>query len=158
MYKAFLSFFFLGVVACQSNSGNATINRLPIITKQPHIKEIKCDTTINYNIDSFSSEGVEIKACYLNKQLVRAEISLYGSAGRNDLIYLILNDSIIVNEKKYTYNVALSEVRHNSDIKLKDSSSYIISLSKRKVIQGNSDSNKLHILSLFLNNVQQKLK
>jgi len=157
MYKAFLFLIFFGVVACQSNSRSAAVNRVPILTAPP-INEIESDTTINYNIDSFSSEGVEIKGCYLNKQLVKADISIYGSAGRSNLIYLILHDSIIVNERNYTYKVALFEVKNDSDIKLKDSSSYILSLSKRKVIQGNSDSNKLNILTLFLNNVQQRLK
>lgn len=146
-------------MACQSNSRTAVVNHVVPLTKESSPNKINCDTTINYNIDSFSSEGVEIKGCYSNKRLIKAEISIYGSAGRSNLTYLILNDSIMVNERNYIYKVALSEIKNNSDIKLKDSSSYILDISKRQVIQGHGNNNdKLNVLTIFLNNVPLRLK
>lgn len=98
----------------------------------------KCDTIVKYNLYDISSEGTEVEACYLKKNIQKAVIIIYGASGRVEIYYMFLNDLIEVEECTYKYLKPLPEVKSDNDIKFENIIKYKISR-KGKIIEGRSE-------------------
>jgi hypothetical protein len=115
--------------------------------------QIKCDTTIKYDLEGISSEGAEADVCYFKNRMKRARITIYGSSGRVEVNYDFTGTSIKVREYTYIYLKPLSQIENGKDIKLESTSIYTLS-NNGKVIDGNSN-NAEDIYESFISTIPQ---
>ncbi len=114
-----------------------TIAVTTIMDTSSEANQIKCDTTIKYDLEDISSEGAETEVCYFKKQIHKARIMIYGASGRVEITYDFTNGSIKAEEHTYKYLKSLPEVESEKDIKLESTTTYILSING-KIIDGKS--------------------
>jgi hypothetical protein len=149
MFKLFFLFLFIFLNGCSDRSvlQSKTVDRTP-----------KCDTTINYDLENISSERAEAQVCYTNHKINRAYVVIYGASGRVETSYLFNISSVEAIERNYKYGKPLSEITSDHDVKLSDSSTYILSLDDGKIILGKSSNQPTEIYKEFLKTVALTIK
>lgn len=142
--------------SCHSNeqSKNELVNNLPRSNKT--IYENKRDTIINYDIQGVSSEGAEAKVSYINGKIRKSVVNIYGETGQANIVYIFLNNRIIVTEKKYAYKTLLADVHSSKDIIPGKEISYILDFNGKPI--GKRDADRIDIFSEFKKAVPFELK
>lgn len=108
------------------------------------ISQIKCDTTIKYDLENLSSEGSEAEACYFKKHLQKVNITMYGASGRVEVFYDFVNGIIKATERTYRYLKPLSEIKSEKDIKLESTVKYTLSNTGRIVEGKSADAEEIY--------------
>ncbi len=114
------------------------------------------DTTIVYEIDNISSEGVEAVVIYSDKRIKESIINIYGETGQAKIIYLFSSDLINVTEKEFAYKEDLRKVSSDRDMKAKKEITYTIDFNGKPV--GNADKKRIDVFQEFKKVVPFEIK
>lgn len=114
------------------------------------------DTTIIYDIEGISAEGVEAIARYSNNRITDCTVNIYGETGQANINYTFINGKIIVKEKKYTYQKQLKETPTQKDMNL--TNDVIYEIDYKGNITGKEVKNRIDIFKEIKDNVPFELK
>lgn len=164
MSKLFFLFVFFN--SCRSNDNNKLKSNnndnnnteKSLVKSKTENKSLECDTTIHYDLENISSEGAEAQVCYINHKINRAQVVIYGASGRVENSYLFKTSFVEVIERNFRYDKPMSEIKSDNDVKLSDSTNYILSLDDGKIIKGKSNNQASEIYKVFLKTVPLTIK
>ncbi|OYQ51255.1 hypothetical protein [Flavobacterium aurantiibacter] len=145
MFNYILICFLL--LSCQNKEQKRVKNSINNSIQQSESNDIVKDTTIVYDIDNVSAEGVEATVRYVNKKIKESTINIYGETGQATITYLFSSDLINVTEKVFEYKTDLKKVSSDKDMKIKTEVSYNIDLEGRLI--GVSGKERIDIFKEF---------
>ncbi|RYG06894.1 MAG: hypothetical protein EOO07_28410 [Chitinophagaceae bacterium] len=121
-------------------------------------KNTKDSVTYVFSLEEshLSLEGNEGKAFYFSGKLQKIEIVFFGETGKSITTYTFLNEIVNVNEKRFSYNGSLTDVKGEDDIKLAEETQYRLDL-KGKLIDGNADKSSDETFLLLMSSIPLSL-
>ena len=142
---------FMGV-ACSSHPQQELLD-VNIVSNSPHNFR---DTTVTYNLEGISDEGVETNVTYVNAKISKSVTNVYFGGGKATIVYDFDTNVIHVLETKFFYTTEIENVKSENDMKLV--SEYRYSIDYEGNFQGEVVSEGIDIFKIFKDIVPFELK
>jgi hypothetical protein len=117
---------------------------------------VPLDTTIEYNLEGISAEGATASTQYINGNIKKCIINIYGETGQAEVHYVFVDSQINVSEKQFSYKTDFSSVKSNRDMILKKEITYVMDM--RGNVIGNSGKGRIDILTEFMKIVPLEIR